>query len=385
MWKLIFAAFSLISSATAICPLLFDPNHPGLFTRQFGSLRLILSLNGNQVSFEDNTEITGFCSGGFSGYSYYQSNLLEEITFKCSGNNILYRTSGSSAYQTFNNAGTLTCSSSSTFYETSVPQCEAYGLAYGLFVENQTFVFADLCFDLNKMQTQFVHYIAGTRTLFVESQADLNPVNISASAANVSFYNHQEQNQLNLRVAVNHSIPNYASIAEFQLDGLVSLRPFLGVLGPYSKDFSNSSMIAWWKNLRLGNWKLIEETIANIATDKFYDVYAGTSGVVTYPLSGNCMVQEELTFKEDQFVRQVPLYVWNYVKQRDNDTDPGVVIIGVNSPFFEGGQVLCKDMCNKISWLDSLKNVRKILSLGYIFCCKPSDVKDKLDNLGYLI
>lgn len=129
----------------------------------------------------------------FSGYSYYQSNLLEEITFKCSGNNILYRTSGSSAYQTFSNVGTLTCSSSSTFYETSVPLCEAYGLAYGLLFENQTFVFADLCFDLNKMQTQFVHYIAGTRTLFVESQTELNPVNISASAANVSFYNHQEQ------------------------------------------------------------------------------------------------------------------------------------------------------------------------------------------------
>lgn len=88
------------------------------------------------------------------------------------------------------------------------------------------------------------------------------------------------------------------------------------------------------------------------------------------------------TIQVNQLNRTIPLYVWNLVKKNDKK-DTGVVVIGVNSPFFPGDKsktVLCKDTCDKVTWLNPLKNTRKIASMGYIFCCDPKDVKKILNG-----
>ncbi|CAD7079933.1 unnamed protein product [Hermetia illucens] len=174
----------------------------------------------------------------------------------------------------------------------------------------------------------------------------------------------------------------YAPSAEFQLDELIPLATSLGIFGRYAKDFRTTNMIAWWKPLKFGNWKLVEAAIEKISANSVYDIYAGTAGRVVYPNNDNCMSTEELTYKVDDYQRNVPLYVWNYVSERDNE-DPGVVIIGVNSPFFEaekGIGDICKDICDGIEWFKAVNRFRKMAAMGYIFCCRPEEVRETLAN-----
>lgn len=182
--------------------------------------------------------------------------------------------------------------------------------------------------------------------------------------------------------AVRKSLPQYLGVVQYQIEEFIPLREASGAFGLYVDDFRSVNMIPWWRSLKFGNWKLLEEAIDMVSRNETYDVFAGTSDIVIYPSNDKCMSTDLLTFKVDSYIRNVPKYIWNYVKKRE-EADDGIVIIGINSPFFDsskGGDVLCDDVCDNIPWLSSLKRSRKMAALGYIFCCKPADVKNKLDH-----
>ncbi|CAD7079925.1 unnamed protein product [Hermetia illucens] len=381
MWPQIVFVCLIIQAAAGTCRLDFNSKAPGVFTRKFGSNNIILSTADGEISWDDNMIVNAHCRNGFMDYSYYTSTPEKDLILSCSGSTVFYKTS---EYDTANQvrSGYMSCQTESTYYEATISACKQYGLAYGLFVGKQPVILADVCYNLNTMRTQFVHYVAGPRSPVVEIQSTFNPSNATVGSnvsVNALFDPEAIENENNSLVkAVQDKMPFYSEIVQYQLQELVPLDKSAGILSPYTKDFINTNTIAWWKPLKFGNWKSVEEAIAQVSASSSFDVFAGTSGVVMYPLDKRCSFTEKLTYRADQYQRNVPLYVWNYVKSRDDKTDKGVIIIGVNSPFFESGNkpdIPCEDICDSISWLSSVNNVRKMSSLGYVFCCKPGTIK----------
>ncbi|CAD7079926.1 unnamed protein product [Hermetia illucens] len=381
MWRPIAFVCLIIQAVAGTCRLDFNSKAPGVFTGKFGSNIIILSAADGEISWDDNLLINAYCRNGFKGYSSYTSTPEKNLILSCSGSTIYYQTSESGSKNEIR-SGYMSCQTESTYYEATISACKEYGLAYGLFVGKQPIILADVCYNLNTMRTQFVHYVAGPRSSVLEVQSTFNPSNTtfaSNASVNVVFDSGAIKKENNSLVkAVHDEIPFYAEIVQYQLEELVPLDKSVGILSPYTDDFINTNTIAWWKPLKFGNWELVQEAIDQVSMSSSYDIFAGTSGAVMYPLNNRCSLSDKLTYRVDQYLRDVPLYVWNYVKSRDDKTDKGVIIIGVNSPFFEGGNktdIPCADICDNIPWLSSLKNVRKMPSLGYVFCCKPGTIK----------
>lgn len=77
--------------------------------------------------------------------------------------------------------------------------------------------------------------------------------------------------------------------------------------------------------------------------------------------------------------------MWAYLKSKNSSEPEEFVVVGVNSIFLttENSQnyEICKDVCKKYKWLDSLEKLRKITAFGYVYCCEVTEeLKEKLDG-----
>ncbi|TMW39163.1 hypothetical protein DOY81_015757, partial [Sarcophaga bullata] len=71
----------------------------------------------------------------------------------------------------------------------------------------------------------------------------------------------------------------------------------------------------------------------------------------------------------DNVNRKIPFYVWNYLRATDNSAE--IVVIGVNSPFYEfydeKDVIFCSDKCKEIPWLKVKSSTFRYSALGVIF------------------
>lgn len=96
--------------------------------------------------------------------------------------------------------------------------------------------------------------------------------------------------------------------------------------------------INWWNGLRLGNWHFYEEALSqHIELHNLeYDILAGISGTVAIPVyREECDENRSWMKLLDNMDHSIPLYIWHYLKSSGNQTNSEVVIIGVNTPFYE--------------------------------------------------
>ncbi|CAD7079930.1 unnamed protein product [Hermetia illucens] len=382
------------------CTLSYEPSYPAIFTQKIGSNNIILSARGGQLSWDDRTTVNAYCPGGFRHLALKNPHNYEDnFDYDTVGNRVYHQSPDMSHLKNIvlscqdvqmkfegseiQNDGQLSCSTTSKYYETVVPACKYRGLAYGFFVGEQAVVLAEVCYQLDLLQPTFLHYAAGDRSTILEHQSTQNVANLTTGSVEVLIDDSNlEVEMQSLLEAVQESIPEYATVVQYKLDEFIPLKESLGVFGSYTNDFRSLNMIPWWTPLKLGNWKSIEEAIETISRNETYDIFAGISGVVIYPNNDKCLSTGTLTYKAVPYVRNVPKYIWNYIRKRKYP-DEGVVVIGVNTPFVDnskGDYIICQDICDSISWLNSMKMTRKMAGLGYIFCCKPAEVKDKLDN-----
>lgn len=79
----------------------------------------------------------------------------------------------------------------------------------------------------------------------------------------------------------------------------------------YLKDFKSMFNIIWWRNLRLGNWKLFMKALENHAQNSSYELYTGISGVAQYPTNDNCVKEKLLEMKASKYIIE-----FSYVKKK---------------------------------------------------------------------
>lgn len=159
--------------------------------------------------------------------------------------------------------------------------------------------------------------------------------------------------------------------------------------------------LAWWPNLRLGNWERYETALATRVKHQHqsYDILAGVSGTAAVPLFEGCQNNSTLKRIVDKRNSRVPLFVWNYLHSTTNSTEK-IVVIGVNSPFLEvcddfnpfsfhllliesisfqfykkKDVVFCRDKCREVPWLKGISSSFRYSALGLIFCCTSEDVR----------
>ncbi|CAD7079924.1 unnamed protein product [Hermetia illucens] len=381
----IFVSFVTSDVFAATCTLKFNKAYPGVFVSPYGRYDVILSAGNGTVQFDSNYGLDAYCSGGFKNYASASTPKPEsQLKFTCTGSTLRYQIPGSSFTYLAKNDGSLLCDNAAQYYSQTVQYCKNTGLAYGFNIANTTSViFGEVCTDFKKYRTDFVHYVAGVRNDLVNEQYLLNPGNVSKPlpANNVYAVNDTtfiKENQT-LPTAIRSKSGNYAQLMTYRMDNLIPIKYQAGVMDSYVRNFQNAAAIPWWSNLLDFNWQQLQYLINDLSYSGWYDVYAGTSDDVQMPYETKNVT---FTYDVNQLNRTIPLYVWNLVKKNDKK-DTGVVVIGVNSPFFPGDKsktVLCKDTCDKVTWLNPLKNTRKIASMGYIFCCDPKDVKKILNG-----
>ncbi|CAD7079951.1 unnamed protein product [Hermetia illucens] len=383
MWRLLILSLCLLTTLAAKCSLKFAKGRPGIFVQKFGSNRIILSVKDGEVSWDNRAKIEGYCPGGFRNYARHGSDYQAHLTFSCTNSlDVRYQRDDNNG-DIARNDGSLSCTTTSKYYEVRIPTCKNKGLAYGFFIGTQAVVLAEVCYNLDLMQTQYLHYIIGPRSPVVESQSTNGFVNVTQSSVDVFIDNSNLQDQTDsLDQAVSIAFLQNLDERLYKLDDLISPSKFWRAFHPYFKDFISVNSIPWWKPLKYFNWGSLEDAIVRLSKNETYDVFAGTSGNVVFLSNDKCSDPYPLTYKVEPHDRNIPLYVWNYIRKKDL-TDDGVVVIGINSPFFDSlskENIICEDICDKLPWFNQLNKRRKMPALGFLFCCKPGEVKDKLDG-----
>ncbi|CAD7079380.1 unnamed protein product [Hermetia illucens] len=380
--------FYIIGVLAETCTLKFNKAKPGLFTAKVDKNDIIQDPQKGFIKFDSSSGLDTYCSTGFRNYAAITtSKLVYQLKFTCSAGSLMYQTPEGTSMELANNDGNLLCEDEAQYYIQTVQYCKNTGLVYGFNVGNTTSIsFAEICYDLKNYRAEFVHYVAGVRTKLVDNQFDFNPNNSTKSFPAFKSYTTDDKIFLeeykNLPVALRMKAANYANLMTSRIANLIPVEQIAGIMEPYVSSFRNMGAIAWWSNLLDYNWRQLQYLIRDLSQVGWYEVYAGFSDEVALPSEGrNLSFTYEVSISPLQTLsRSIPLYVWNYVKKGDNK-DSGVVIIGVNSPFFSNEAkeaVFCQDICDKISWMNPLKNTRKFATMGYIFCCHPQDVKTRL-------
>jgi hypothetical protein len=137
-----------------------------------------------------------------------------------------------------------------------------------------------------------------------------------------------------------------------------------------------------WQTFNGGNWEALESSVRDYADSKKRDleVYTGTYGVATLPNVNG--VETELYLYVDSNNNKgipVPKLFWKAVY--DPRSQAGVVFVGINNPYVSKPQtddLICSDVCSKISWLRwNQKNKKK----GYSYCCEVDDFRSTVKIL----
>ncbi|XP_005175941.1 uncharacterized protein LOC101893397 [Musca domestica] len=231
---------------------------------------------------------------------------------------------------------------------------------------------AEICYNLRKRQIVSMIYLATANKTnhpsfqrFIHSMVEIK--NIAGNFplhGTVSSSDNQHQHWIDFARYEPDTIVQNPKLAQNFKDG----------------EFGGLFNVAWWPGLRLGNWLFYEQAFGQHleAANTDYIVFAGVSDSVSVPIyESDCHKNRSLAEVVITNQRQIPLYVWQYLKPKGADKG-SVVIIGVNSPFAEfykeNDLIFCTDICHTIEWLKNVRYTFGYKNLGVVFCCQPEDV-----------
>ncbi|XP_050311205.1 uncharacterized protein LOC126746855 [Anthonomus grandis grandis] len=137
-----------------------------------------------------------------------------------------------------------------------------------------------------------------------------------------------------------------------------------------------------WASFNGGNWNEVEISVRDYANRYKADlqVFTGVHGVSSL---SNQYGKTDLYLHtiKGKMLLPVPRLFWKLLY--DPERDAGVVLIGVNNAheLDEGRDIICKDVFNKISWLNrKLERQHHDIGLGYVYACTVSDFMEVVNT-----
>ncbi|KAI8124984.1 hypothetical protein FF38_09491 [Lucilia cuprina] len=363
-----------------------------IYKKIFGKHMLELPYNGKDILLNEGETIQALCRTNFSSVSYYiqrrdrygyHTQYIEvlknqtTINLQCQ-NNQLY----------FNNS----------LLQEEILECEK--LNWSIYDANKTYewcdrnqstktfllavksnqdhhILAGICFNLNKWSLQTIVYnISNTEQRFnMEMRRDITKTDLKS-------YKSLGDDLWNLKTTKNFELQD--NELQQQLTDMSKTNPWLNLanyeISPivqgvsyeyYFNEYVNMLNTIWWRNLRLGNWKLFMNTLENYAYNNSFQLYTGTSGEVRFPRK-NLLDYDLLKIKNGYLNTTVPSYIWTYLTSTDNQNED-FIIVAYNSPYAEfftlNEVVFCPNICSEIPWLYEIQSSFHYATAGIMFCC----------------
>ncbi|XP_037819529.1 uncharacterized protein LOC119608962 [Lucilia sericata] len=382
---IILCIFNIISIAIGECFINFDNDivlRPTILLK-VGSHSVDLPLKDvdTHLKLFENQVIEALCPTKFEYPESY--NTKSKLNIKCE-NNYLYSQNNYGGYERYSRDIFLKCSSLKwNLYETinNFVWCPSNVTSYLLARPTESLTsnyqyLAGLCYDTHNLSFKSLYY-----TITPKHSESLHPTalnNLYTPSLQLEYLketfalksvNETEYDNQDIQDWIKYSQYNYSSIIQNSL-----------LYNEFNHELGSILDLAWWPNLRLGNWKRYENALTKQVEEQqqAYDILSGVSGVATAPILKAC--ESNFTLKEliDNRNRIIPMYVWNYLRSTSNSSDE-IVIIGFNSPFYEfyseNDVIFCVDKCQEIPWLKSVSTTFRYSAMGVIFCCSVEDVK----------
>ncbi|KAI8124773.1 hypothetical protein FF38_09494 [Lucilia cuprina] len=374
-----------ISIAIGECVINFNqnPTFKPTILLKIGSHSVDLPLKDvdTDLTLFENQEIEALCPTTFEYPERYDTE--RKLNIKCE-HNYLYLQNSYGGYQTYSSSINLKCSSIKwNLYETfnNFVWCPSNVTSYLLARPTESLTsnyqyLAGICYDIRNLSFKSLYYTITPKhseslhpnllsTLY-EPSLELKYIKETFPLKSVTETEYDSQD---VQDWINYSKYNYGSIVHNSI-----------LNDELNHELGSILDLAWWPNLRLGNWKRYENALTKHVErqQQAYDILSGVSGVATVPIIKTC--ESNFTLKEliDNRNRIIPMYVWNYLRSTSNSSDE-IVIIGFNSPFYEFYSemdvIFCTDKCQEIPWLNKVSTTFRYSAMGVIFCCSVDDVK----------
>uniref|UniRef100_A0A1A9VW16 Uncharacterized protein n=1 Tax=Glossina austeni TaxID=7395 RepID=A0A1A9VW16_GLOAU len=252
---------------------------------------------------------------------------------------------------------------------------------------DKTPVLAYICFDINNLSPQAVHFRTNyqvfklwniwklkTPTIDDLELADgFGPEIESLSSAQLHGSNEYLDLQLN-ELSENNS---WVNMANYEYGSLVQSSPYL----TYFQHYGQLIDVIWWHNLRAFNWRRFLNALEmHFEELNNYRIYLGILGVVQVPI---WTPHSKITWMEIQssnYHNTIPAYIWMYMEPLNNITNMNLYIFGYNSPYFSifnsSDIIFCPNICSEVPWLKQAQLTFHFANAGIIFCCTNQSIKD---------
>uniref|UniRef100_A0A1A9WKG4 Uncharacterized protein n=1 Tax=Glossina brevipalpis TaxID=37001 RepID=A0A1A9WKG4_9MUSC len=269
--------------------------------------------------------------------------------------------------------------------------CKEYYQIYELATKNldPNRTLANVCYDLKEFSLQSIKYKTINRRSEEWKVNRLLPnINYNPASENTPFGEVKflittllHTGNDSLRTHLNTlSVENpWLKLANYEYGSIIQTGLYLN----YFKHYHHLLDILWWHNLRVANWARFLNALEQHTANNSYEVCLGVMGVVQVPLWPDQREFESLEVENGFVNSTVPQYVWAYLETTTPDTKRlNVYIFGYNSPyaeFFNSTEVkFCRDVCNEIDWLKTVRSSFTYVNFGLIFCCTPDAVRKSI-------
>lgn len=138
--------------------------------------------------------------------------------------------------------------------------------------------------------------------------------------------------------------------------------------------------IPQWNLLNNGNWKILENSLRQLASTRGIDlkIYTGTSSVLSLPHNFDEQ-SVELFLNDRKKLVPVPKFIWKVVYHEVSAK--GVAFVGVNNPFLKedfDDYKICVSVCDK---LDYIRINLNYIRYGYVYCCEVGDLMKTVSTI----
>ncbi|KAI8124782.1 hypothetical protein CVS40_4687 [Lucilia cuprina] len=253
------------------------------------------------------------------------------------------------------------------------------------------YILAAICYNLEQVSLQTVVYnVTNVRGNYLQQTMNKPAVNnyhkenidenlLEFKTATLSDLS---KNILQEKLTELAKIDEWLNFANYEISSIVQDE----TLKKYFQEYDNILNTIWWRNLRLGNWKRFQKTLANYAQYNKFEIYTGTWGVARYP-SEDRWYKEKLLEMTIGFKNEtIPAYIWSYLKSYDN-LNKEFIIFAYNSPYTEyfttEKVIFCPDICADIPWLNDIYPSFRYAFAGIMFCCSTDYIRQTNNFTGF--
>uniref|UniRef100_A0A0A1XSP0 Putative aspartate aminotransferase YhdR n=1 Tax=Zeugodacus cucurbitae TaxID=28588 RepID=A0A0A1XSP0_ZEUCU len=390
--------YAFVAGCTVVsaCKLSIQSPAP-LFAQNLGSKKIIFKSQDSAIELYIGESITAYCSSGLIykksddpyGYSSNTNQVLSSNTaeINCDSNN---KIGIKGIINVFATQITVQCKSKTNYdiYESEriLPNCENYvTYAIGAPIELVgSDIKVGICYDLDNLKLKFVSYIAqsNSETFVLDEKRNPNELSVDLSRKIRSlktYFPFMSQDTFNAARNQLRKTQTLFDAFEFDFTSLLQDESLMSPLESHAYIFNTM----WWRQLRQHNWRYFFDALKERTQSVKYLVHLGTYGNMTAP-TGNCDLfkHEIVAVHKDNLAITAPAYIWAYLKAppaADGVKKEDIVVIAYNSPYASNPthEEFCDfDVCDEVEWLknSTFGNLRRLATLGYMFCCRPEDV-----------